>query len=76
MGLPLIAVVTIWLLTLRLPILRRVLHAEDTMARKVRLTSRSTETRIFRLFQQALALSLWLNPGRQGISLVYQSRYL
>jgi L-aspartate oxidase len=59
---------------------RRVLHAEDTTGRKVitTLTAEVLGRKNIQVIQQALALSLWLNPqGRcQGISLVYQSQVI
>jgi len=58
----------------------RVLHAADTTGRKVitTLIAQVLERKNIQVIQQALALSLWLNPhGRcQGINLVYQGQLI
>ncbi|BBD62276.1 L-aspartate oxidase [Nostoc sp. HK-01] len=57
----------------------RVLHAADTTGREVTttLTAQVLHRQNIQVIQQALALSLWLNPqtGRcQGVSLFYQGK--
>ncbi|GAB1538487.1 L-aspartate oxidase [Scytonema sp. NUACC21] len=57
----------------------RVLHAADTTGREVitTLTNQVLQHQNIRVIQQALALSLWLEPGTkrcQGICLFYQGQ--
>ncbi|MEH2183417.1 L-aspartate oxidase [Nostoc sp.] len=58
---------------------RRVLHAADTTGREVTttLTAQVLRRQNIQVIQQALALSLWIEPETsccQGISLFYQSK--